>query len=70
MKADGGNFVKEQSDGSTRYFGNFIDVSHVFSIVTDDSEIVASLTPAIRANQERPGHRLDRAGGRQERDGR
>lgn len=35
------------------FFGNFLKVSHVFNIHTDDTEIIEKLTVAIRANQQR-----------------
>jgi hypothetical protein len=38
-------------DRVTRFWGNFIDVSAVFSIDTDEAAMVKMLTDAIRANQ-------------------
>lgn len=46
-----GNFVLAGEAGVTRFWGNFSRVSHVFQIDTDESEVVARLTAAIRANQ-------------------
>lgn len=37
----------------TRFWGNFLTVSHVFSIDTDDPKVIETLTKAIRANQTR-----------------
>lgn len=37
--------------GTVNFFGNFRGVSHVFSIVTDEPEIIDALTTAIRTNQ-------------------
>lgn len=51
-------FVTLDGDTAT-YEGNFRDVSHVFNITTDDPEVIARLTAAIRAN-------LDRQAARQE----
>lgn len=42
--------------GSTRFFGNFATVSHVFNIDTDDPELIATLTAAIAQNQTRPDY--------------
>jgi len=53
-----GNFVfpHDKQQGITCFFGNFADLSHVFSIDTDDAEVIARLTTAIRANQQRPDY--------------
>lgn len=37
--------------GAFRFFGNFIDVSHVFNIRTDEPAIIKALTDAIEANK-------------------
>ena len=39
--------------GLTEFWGNFARVSHVFCIRTDDPALIATLTAAIRRNQER-----------------
>jgi len=39
--------------GALNFFGNFLRVSHVFNITTDDKAIIAKLGKAIRANQKR-----------------
>jgi hypothetical protein len=44
--------VAEKYKGCTVIFGNFIDCSHVFRIVTDDAEIIAALSEAIERNKE------------------
>lgn len=44
-----GNFVGDDLPG--HFFGNFYDVSGVFSLDTTDAELIAKLTAAIRANQ-------------------
>lgn len=36
-----------------RFFGNFFNLSHVFEIETDDSNVIKLLTDAIRDNQKR-----------------
>ena len=42
--------------GTTRFHGNFIGLSHVFSIDTDDPDLIDRLTAAIKANVERPDY--------------
>jgi hypothetical protein len=39
--------------GSTMFSGNFLTISHVFRILTDEQEIINKLTIAIRENQQR-----------------
>ena len=49
-----GNFILPPRDGHpVRFWGNFARVSHVFSIYTDDQEVIERLTTAIRLNQDR-----------------
>jgi hypothetical protein len=43
--------------GTVRFFGNFLTVSHVFRIDTDDADIIAKLTRAIRRNQRQEAYR-------------
>lgn len=38
--------------GAVRFFGNFIDISHVFNIRTDETVIIKALTDAIAANKQ------------------
>lgn len=40
--------------GTTSFFGNFADLSHVFSIATRDADLAGRLTAAIRDNQALP----------------
>ena len=47
-----GNFIIADGDGSTRFWGNFAAISHVFCVDTNDPEIIERLTTAIRANQQ------------------
>lgn len=42
--------------GGVSFFGNFLTVSHVFSIDSTDADAIARLTIAIRANQRRPDY--------------
>jgi hypothetical protein len=42
--------------GTTRFSGNFYELSHVFSIDTDDPELIERLTTAINANIGRPDY--------------
>lgn len=47
-----GNFVEECPNGMTSFFGNFLTYSHVFNVMTDDADLIARLTAAIRRNQQ------------------
>ena len=47
-----GNFIIADGEGSTRFWGNFAAISHVFCVDTNDSAIIERLTTAIRANQQ------------------
>ncbi|MFC6673999.1 pyruvate dehydrogenase [Marinobacterium aestuariivivens] len=38
--------------GAKRFFGNFLTVSHVFNIISKDSEVIEALSDAIRKNME------------------
>jgi len=62
FEADGGDFINLSANtAAVRFHGNFLTLSYVFAIRTDDAEIIAQLTAAIRANQARPdyiAHRL------------
>jgi len=50
---DFGNFVYEpDSNGVTRFFGNFFSLSHVFNLDTDEPETIKALTEAIKKNQD------------------
>lgn len=55
-----GNFSEKDDPaidpGFTRFFGNFYDYSHVFQIDSNDPDVVARLTAAIRANQATPAY--------------
>jgi hypothetical protein len=44
-----GEFIHRDARGLF-FFGNFVDVSHVFSITSNDPEVVASLAVAICRN--------------------
>ena len=39
-----------------RFWGNFAELSHVFSVDTDDADLIERLTAAIRKNQQRPDY--------------
>ena len=43
--------------GMVRFFGNFIDLSHVFSIDTDEPELIERITKAICRNRQKPEYR-------------
>jgi len=51
-----GNFIIADV-GSVRFFGNFLNLSHVFDIRTDDPGVIAKLTRAIRENLRRDDYR-------------
>lgn len=46
----------ENMPGTTRFCGNFLTVSHVFCIDTDEPDVIKKLTAAIRVNQQRPDY--------------
>lgn len=48
-------FVWREGGARVRFHGNFLTISHVFSITTDEPEVIATLRGAIRANLERQG---------------
>ncbi|MBX3583245.1 MAG: hypothetical protein KF810_15250 [Rhizobiaceae bacterium] len=50
-------FIENLGNGSWRFHGNFLTVSHVFDIRSDDPETVRLLTRAINANRRMPGFR-------------
>lgn len=47
---DAGPIYPEHPD-ALHFWGNFLTYSHVFSIYTDDPDVIERLTAAIRANQ-------------------
>lgn len=47
-----GNFIYPVNE-MTRFWGNFLTMSHIFSIDTDEPDIIERLTAAIRKNQQR-----------------
>jgi hypothetical protein len=58
-----GNFIQRNqrlASGSrlegTVFFGNFLELSHVFNIHTTDPDVIRRLTKAIRANQRTPAY--------------
>jgi len=56
-----GNFIQhEPITGNVRFFGNFVTVSHVFSIDSTEADVIQSLTLAIQANQRRKDYRAQR----------
>lgn len=50
------NFVETLETGEVSFFGNFQELSHVFNITTTDEKLIARLTQALRANQQRPDY--------------
>lgn len=42
--------------GTVRFHGNFLTLSHVFSIDTDEPELIERMTLAIKQNMERPDY--------------
>lgn len=49
--------LHSEAPEAVRFWGNFFTVSAVFEIDTDEPELIARLTAAIRANQERPDYK-------------
>jgi hypothetical protein len=50
-------FIQDLGNCGWRFHGNFLTVSYVFDIRTDDPETVKRLTEAILANRRMPGFR-------------
>jgi hypothetical protein len=54
-----GNFIfggEGIPEGHTRFWGGFHTFSHVFSVDTDDADLIALLTKTIRDNQASPAY--------------
>ena len=47
-----GNFLLTEDAPQLTFWGNFYNLSHVFSIDTIDPDVINRLTAAIRANQQ------------------
>lgn len=47
---------REIMGNSTRFFGNFLTISHVFNIQTNDNDLITKLCKAIRKNKRRPDY--------------
>ena len=45
------HFKDTIEDGTCLFFGNFLEISHVFRIETNDPEIIEKLSTAIKANK-------------------
>jgi hypothetical protein len=54
-----GNFVLPHDDGTVRVWGNFYNVSHVFSVDGTPEELHGLIT-AVRANQKTAAYRAAR----------
>jgi len=54
-----GNFVEPYGD-ITCISGNFLDISHVFDIKTDDENFIEEMTKLIRANQKTDKYREEK----------
>jgi len=59
-----GNFIRLDPGARTTFWGNFVELSAVFRIESDDPDVVQALTAAIRANQETPAYLAARRGHR------
>jgi hypothetical protein len=44
--------AKEKYKGCTQIFGNFITISHVFNITTDEPDVIEAITAAVNRNKE------------------
>jgi hypothetical protein len=58
-------FIQDLGNGATRFHGNFLTVSHVFDIRSNDPEIVDRLTKAIDANRRTLAFRAQPSAARQ-----
>jgi hypothetical protein len=45
-----GNFTSFNKDGTVQCMGNFLRISHAFSIDTDSKDVIASLAAALEIN--------------------
>ena len=53
------NGIVAEGQGRYRFFGNFVRLSHVFHIITDDLALIQRLTAAIKRNRLRPDYVAD-----------
>ena len=53
-------FESVEAGGVVHFFGNFLGVSHVFNIRTDEPDLIRQLRQAIAANREICGGYIDR----------
>lgn len=51
----------EKYKGCTIIFGNFLALSHVFRIITDDEEFISEMEALINENKKRPEYQEARA---------
>lgn len=51
-----GDPIYPEAPTAVRFWGNFYEVSAVFSIDTDEPDLIEKLTTAIRANQASPAY--------------
>ncbi len=58
-------FIQDHVGSAKRFHGNFLAISHVFDIRTNDPEVVRRLTEAIKANRRMPGFRSQPSAARQ-----
>ncbi len=58
-------FIQTLTGGVTRFQGNFLTISHVFDIRSNDPEVVKCLTDAILANRRTRGFRSQPSASRQ-----
>ena len=56
-----GDLIYPEYPNARRFFGNFANLSHVFTIDTDEPEVISKLVAAIRANQARPDYKAIKA---------
>lgn len=55
------NLAPPEMLGKTMFFGNFYELSAVFRLYTDDPDLIARLTKAIRDNQASPAYQAAKA---------
>lgn len=58
-------FIEDRGGNAKRFHGNFLEISHVFDIRSNDPEVVGRLTEAIKANRRLPGFRAQPSAARQ-----
>ena len=53
--------LKEKYKGCSTIFGNFLEISHIFSIITNDEKLLAEIEELVNENKKRPEYQDARA---------